>query len=217
MAAARDHGAGRVGRIRLATRLPLIGEPMQGLAVAWRESYPDVELVVHELSERDIRIAIQERRVDLALLAKPLVWPRATSVSLYREHLLAGFPHDHALNEVPLLTWEILRNYQFLVQGWDESQAAREFYAAMMGSGVRFSVHPASKQSILGLVAAGFGITLVTQAQAEVDVPGVEYRQIEEQNASVEIQLVWLPENENAVVGRFVSFMGEQSASRRLL
>jgi DNA-binding transcriptional LysR family regulator len=103
------------------------------------------------------------------------------------------------------------------VQGWDESQSAREYYASIMGSGIRFETHAASKQSVLGLVGAGFGITLVTGSQAHVRIPGVTYRQILEDNASVEIQLIWVPESEEAVVGRFVSFMREMSASRRLL
>jgi DNA-binding transcriptional LysR family regulator len=86
-----------------------------------------------------------------------------------------------------------------------------------MGSGIRFAVHSASKQSVLGLVGAGFGITLATQSQAHVRIPGVVFRHVLEENAEVEIQLVWVPENEDVAVGRFVSFMREMSTSRRLL
>ena len=103
------------------------------------------------------------------------------------------------------------------MQGWEESQTAREFYASFMGSGVRYSAHAASKLSVLSLVSAGLGITLVTESQAEVQVPGIVIKPIAEENAWVEVKLVWIPENEEAVVGRFVAFMRDEARSRKFV
>jgi DNA-binding transcriptional LysR family regulator len=86
-----------------------------------------------------------------------------------------------------------------------------------LGNDIRFDTHAVSKQSILGLVGAGFGITLVTRAQAHVKVPGVIFRRILEDDADLEVHLAWVPENEDVVVGRFIAFMRELSGSRRLL
>ena len=66
-------------------------------------------------------------------------------------------------------------------------------------------------------VAAGFGVTLATASQAEVTVPGVVFRPIAETNASVQIDLVWRPELEDAAVGRFVAYMRDETRSRRLV
>jgi DNA-binding transcriptional LysR family regulator len=85
-----------------------------------------------------------------------------------------------------------------------------------MGCGARFQTHAASKQCILALVAAGFGVTLVTQSQSEVSFPGVAYRPIREENAWVEIDLAWSPEAEDPAVGRFVAFMRDEARARRL-
>ena len=49
-----------------------------------------------------------------------------------------------------------------------DSQAAREFYACLLGKAVRFRPHGAGKQSVFALVAAGFGVTLATESQAAV-------------------------------------------------
>ena len=210
-------GLGNVGRIRLGMRLPSVGEPIQGLLRGWRSNNPDVVMSVYEMNERDILTAIEERRLDLAFIAKHTLWPRAVSIPVYRERLLAALPKEHKLARRKTLTWKMIREDTFLVQGWEESQTARERYASLMGEGIRFVAHSASKQSVLGLVGAGFGITLVTQAQAHVRIPGVVFRHILEENAQVEVQLAWVPENEEVAVGRFVSFMREMSASRHLL
>ena len=79
------------------------------------------------------------------------------------------------------------------MQGWDESQVARDLYASLIGGRTKFQMHPASKQSVFALVAAGFGITLATASQAEVSFPGVVFKSIEAANASIQIVLAWLP------------------------
>jgi DNA-binding transcriptional LysR family regulator len=217
METGQSAGRGSVGKVRLGVRLPSVGEPVQGLLKAWRSQNLDVDLKIFEMNEREISTAIEERRLDLAFMTKQTLWPRAVAIPVYRERLLAAFPKGHKLARRKSLTWEMIREDTFLVQGWEESQTAREYYVSFMGSGIRFDTHAASKQSVLGLVGAGFGITLVTQSQAHVRIPGVVYRHILEENAEVDVHLVWIPENEEAAVGRFVSFMRELSASRHLL
>jgi DNA-binding transcriptional LysR family regulator len=213
-AAGEQNAKGMVGRIRIGTRLPTAGQPIQSMLATWHKQFPEVELSVFELNDRDILTGIEERRLDVALMTQHTVWPRAVWEPMYHERLLVALPRDHPLGQRRTLTWDLLREETLLVQGWDESQAARELYASFLGSGAHYTAHAASKQSILGLVAAGFGITLVTEAQAHVKVPGVLYRPIFEKNAVIQVVLVWVRENENAVVGRFVSFMRQFARAR---
>jgi DNA-binding transcriptional LysR family regulator len=210
-------GAGDVGEVRLGVRMPPIGEPLRSLLVRWHENQPSVALIISEMSDQDIIIALEERRLDAALMASHTLWPRATAVPLYRERLVAALPLRHRLADHEAISWTTLGHETFLVQGWDDSQTAREFYASLLGSGVNFQGHPASKQSIFGLVAAGFGITLATMSQSEVVFPGIIFKSIDEPDAWVEVDLAWLPELEDATVGRFVAFMRDEARSRRLV
>lgn len=213
----RCNGSGNVGQIRLGVRMPPIGEPIQSLLSSWHERSPQVEFELHEMNERDILTALEERRLDVAFMTEHTLWPHAVAEPIYRERLLAALPTGHPLAARKTLNWDLLRDETFLVQGWDESQTAREFFASLLGSGVRFQTHAASKQSILALVGAGFGVTLVTRSQSHVRFPGVAFRQILEDNAWVTVDLVWVPENEAAVVGRFVAFMRDEAHSRHLV
>jgi DNA-binding transcriptional LysR family regulator len=69
---------------------------------------------------------------------------------------------------------------------------------------------------VFALVGAGFGITLATRSQSEVAFPGVVFRPIREENAWVQIELVWSPDAEDPAVGRFVAFMRDAASSRGL-
>jgi DNA-binding transcriptional LysR family regulator len=187
------------------------------MLASWRKQFPEVGLSMSELNERDILTGLEERRLDVALMTQHTLWPRAAWEPMYRERLLVALPRDHVLARRRTISWDLLREETLLVQGWDESQSARELYASFLGSGAHYIAHAASKQSVLGLVAAGFGITLVTEAQAHVKVPGVIYRSIYEKNATIHVVLAWVPENESAVVGRFVSFMRQFARAQGLV
>jgi len=207
---------GEAGEIRLGVRLPTVGEPIQSILGEWRARFPGVDLKVFEWNEHEIRKGLEDRRLDAAFITKHSLWPQAVGEPLYREALFVALPSAHPLARRHSLTWKALRGEIFLVQGWEDNQVARELYSRFLGSGVRYASHSASKQSVLGLVASGFGITLVTSAQAHVKIPGVKFRSIREDNAELEVEIVWVPENEDAVAGRFVAFMRELVQSRKL-
>lgn len=213
---AQSNANGQVGQIRLGVRMPPIGKPLQALLEHWRDRFPGADLILYEMNERDIQAAIEERRIDAALMTKHTLWPHAVAEPIYREPVLLALPKNHPLRARKIIKWSHLHDQTFLVQGWDESQSAREFYASFLGSGVKYQAHATSKQSVLALVGAGFGMTLVTKSQSEVRFPGVVYRPIAEKNAYLEMELVWSPENKEAVVGRFVAFMRDEARSRRL-
>jgi DNA-binding transcriptional LysR family regulator len=129
---------------------------------------------------------------------------------------MAVLPAAHPLARQSVVRWNELREEVILVQGWEESQVAREFYAAFLGDGARFEAHPASKQSVFALVSAGFGITFATASHAETEFTGVVFKRIDDPGASVEMSLAWLPELEDPAVGRFVAFLRDEARSRSL-
>lgn len=217
MRAGKSNGAAETGRLRLGVRMPPIGQPLQFLLAAWRTQHPGVVLTLHELNDNEIFAALAERTLDAALVTTHALRPGASTVPVYREPVVAALPVTHALASHDFLTWNLLREETFLIQGWDDSHSARDFYASFLGEGVRFSPHPASKQSVMALVGAGLGITLATRSQAEVVFPGVIYRPIREDNAWLQVELAWRPRSEEAAVGRFVSFMRDEARSRGLL
>ena len=213
---ANQNGSGHIGEIRLGVRMPPVGEPLGSLLAGWRVRNPNIALMIAEMNEPSMTVALQQRRLDLALVTSFTRCGDAETMPLYRERLTAALPLAHALAANDSVDWADLRGETILIQEWYESQTTRELYASLLGQSVRFSAHPASKQSVFALVAAGFGVTLATASQAEITVPGVVFRPIAETNASIQIELVWRRELEDAAVGRFVAYLRDETRSRRL-
>jgi DNA-binding transcriptional LysR family regulator len=215
--AGKRNGTGIAGEVRLGLRMAPIGEPMLDLLAGWRQSCADVVLTIYEMNERDLAIALEGRRVDAVLAPAWMVSRRAAALPVYRERLFAALPAQHTLVQCRRLTWPALTQETILVQGWDESQAERDFLSPRLGEAADLRSQAASKVSILALVAAGFGITVVPQTQAEFGFPGVAFLGIDEPDAVLQVDLAWMPEAEEPALGRFVAFIRDEARSRRLL
>jgi DNA-binding transcriptional LysR family regulator len=207
------NGTGETGEIRLGVRMAPQGQPLCGLLGRWRVQHPNVDISVSEMNDRDLAACLEAGRLDVALTMSYAVSPLAVSIPLYRSPLLAVLPPGHRLAGHSSVGWNDLRPETILVQGWDASQAAREFYASFLGSGARFQAHAASQQSVFALVAAGFGVTMAANGAAEVAAPDVIFKPIDEPTAFEQVALAWLPAREDPAVGRFVAFMRDEARS----
>ena len=214
--AGRSRGTGQIGEIHLAVGMP-VGPAFGDRLKFWHNQNPQIEITLHDLNERESMLALMERRIDVAIVPRHGLCRQVTNELIGREPILVAMPKLHHLATAEPITWDDLRDETFLVQGWETSQSEQEFYASLLGGGMKCKVHPASKQTILALVGAEFGLTLVTKSQAQVQYPNVIYRPIAEANAQVDIALAWAPQNEEAVVGRFVAFMRDRKRSWGIL
>ena len=208
---AHANGTAKAGEFKLGVRTPPIGDPLRRLLAVWRRDHPMVVVTVHEMPDHDLYTALTNRRLDVALFSGYGHWPNVVTELLFRERLFAALPERHILSTHADIRWSDLRSETILLHEWDGNHTTREFYASLVGIGIPFRSHPASEQSVFALIAAGFGVTLATESQAQVNVPGMIYKRIAENNAFVEVRLAWLPSSEDAVVGRFISFMRDQS------
>ena len=214
--AGAQSGSGDAGHIRLGVQLPPAGAPLVGLLASWRARHPGVGLTITEMNDRDLAAAVEGRRLDAALAVSDTVWPRASTVPLYRDQLLAALPAGHSLAGQAKIHQGELRGERLLIQGWEDSQTARALYGSFLGEGVQLQCHAASKQSVFALVGAGFGIALATASQAETAFPGVVFKAIDDPDASIQVVLAWREELEDAAVGRFVAFLRDEARSRGL-
>ena len=89
-----------------------------------------------------------------------------------------------------------------------------EFVVSLLGPEATLQSHPVSRQGLLSLVSAGFGVALITESWADLSCSGVIVKPVAETNAWVDIDLTWTPDREEAVVGRFVAFLRDEARAR---
>jgi len=160
--AARDPLAGplRLGVIpTLAPYLmPMILKPL-------RQSYPGLSIELWEDQTRMLIDGLRNHRLDAALLATEPDAPEITEIALFEEPLLAALPFHHALAEAKIVSEEDLAG-ELLVLA-DGHCLSNQALAACgrKGAGARGafqnSMQAATLETLVNLVAAGYGATLL--------------------------------------------------------
>jgi DNA-binding transcriptional LysR family regulator len=77
--AGQQSGKGLIGSIRLGVRLPPVGEPLRALLAAWHGESPHIGLNLHETNDHELRTAMIEHRLDVAIVPEHSLWPGAVS------------------------------------------------------------------------------------------------------------------------------------------
>jgi DNA-binding transcriptional LysR family regulator len=161
----------RRGRVRLGATPSLCASLVPGVLRTFRDSYPGVELFVHEDGSQDLVRILAAGELDLALIITPLSGqaPALTTEELLREELVViSAPDAPAPVTGRPLRIEDLRHTPLVMfrHGYDLRELT---LAACHGAGFEpsFSVEGGEMDAVLGFVRAGLGLALVPSMVAE--------------------------------------------------
>ena len=119
---------------------------------------------------------------------------------MWREPLLAVLPTGHALAEQPSATWADLAGETFVVRhGGTGPQAYEHIIQRLAG---RWALGPSilrcnvERDTLMRMIAQGFGISIAGQAAALVDRPGIAFRPFRDEPEPVPYSAVWSPYNQ---------------------
>jgi LysR family hydrogen peroxide-inducible transcriptional activator len=175
--------AGQMEAVARAARDPLVGPLKLGiiptlapylmpiLLKPLRQAYPGLTIELWEDQTRALIEGLRNHRLDAALLATPPESPEITEIALFNEPLLAALPLDHP-QAVGLTVQEDSLADEMLVLA-DGHCLANQALAACgkpsplrAGSsrqrgGLQSSMQAATLETLVNLVAAGYGATLI--------------------------------------------------------
>ncbi len=168
----------------------------------------DLELELREATPRQQIQAIRHFHIDLALTVGPVEDVDLNSEPLWTEQLVAVLPADHALSARATLGWTDLTAERILLRApnhdhWVASHVAR--LAASEGCVLDIAEYSATRENMVGLVRAGFGVTLFSESSLlSLNTQGLTTRLMTGPATELEIVGVWLPENANPALRRFL-------------
>ena len=187
--AARDPlvGALRLGVIpTLAPYLmPLIFGPLQ-------KSYPGLEIELWEDQTRLLLEGLRSHRLDAALIASSTGSQEFAEVSLFAEPLLAALPPSHHLAACKTVDESALAP-DLLVMADGHCLANHSLAACGAKAGLQSAMQAATLETLVNLVAAGYGTTLIPSlAATSLAHRGIELRPLT-QNSTRTIRLASRP------------------------
>ena len=137
----------------------------------FREACPNVELNFHEMLASEVAQALQERKIDVGF-ARPQLPPldHVAQRLILEEPYLAALPKRHRLAGRTLIALSDLADEPFVLYPTTPGPSVMEiFMSACRESGFMPRVVQEARhlQTVVSLVAAGVGVSLVPQAAAD--------------------------------------------------
>jgi DNA-binding transcriptional LysR family regulator len=190
---ARLAAQGSLGRLTVAYISTSLYNVMPATVRVFRERFPGVEVILREMCSPSLEEAILAGDVQAGFLIPQQRYDGLMMEPLVRERVMVALPAAHPLSNrrhVPLaaLAGEAFVNY--------DRQVAPGVHDAVIalcrseGFSPRVVQLAASDQAVLGLVAAGVGVALVSECLAGVRRHEVAYREIVSPSAQVEYGFV---------------------------
>ena len=222
VAAARAHRTELVGTIRFAaipTIAPyLLPRFVQHLRMRW----PHADLELHELQTAAMIEALERGGIDLGIVAVPYETGRLHVEPLAFEPFLLAVPETHELADATSLSVSTLADMQMLLL--TEGHCLREHVrnaCDLAGQVAQSEVHDASLSTIVQMVAAGGGVTLLPASAISVEARtgnGIVAVPFDEDAPGRTIAMAWRPTDPRAshiagVHGDLAAAVTEQIAS----
>lgn len=206
-------GRAEVGQLSVGFFTSLVSGRLHDLLAACRHVWADVALSFVEGPYPDQLAAVRDRRLDVGIYAGDVEVSTIETLDLWSEPLLAALPDRHPLAARGSLDWPSLATEVVLMRSWESGPIVYNFFASRLspkGYMPRIDQHAVARENLLGLVGAGFGVTIVAEPATGATYPGVVFRPIAEPDAFLPIKAAWLPGNDNPLLRRFVSFLREE-------
>ncbi|OLC57334.1 MAG: hypothetical protein AUH76_19290 [Candidatus Rokubacteria bacterium 13_1_40CM_4_67_11] len=182
--------------------------------------HPDVELELRDLTAAEQIAALEAGRIHVGILRPPVQSKTLMTERLLSETLVVAFPPGHRFKSYERVPWRALIDQPYVLFSRRRAPAfeavvARACREAGLTLKVKYEVeHP---QTILAIVEAGLGISLVPASLGMLKRPGITYRRLWPAGPSLETVIAWRRGSELPLVQAFVRVAREVARPRRLL
>jgi DNA-binding transcriptional LysR family regulator len=178
----------------------------------FRQRFPAVHLALQEMSSREQTEALMDRRLQVGLI-RPITMPEAlVSVELFREPLVAVMRADHPL---ALETHEHIAIKQLAEEPF-------VYFPRTYGTGLYDQLISLSRQAgfsprivqearettiIIGLVAAGLGVSVLPATYRRMQIEGVVYRTLVDEGATSALWLIHRRDERSTLARAFIELL----------
>jgi DNA-binding transcriptional LysR family regulator len=207
----RQASAGMTGTLALG----FVGSVSYGLLpellVKFRREHPDIRFDLRELPSSDQLVELEAERIDLGLVRLPLAKAHNFLFKVVRrERMIAVLPREHRLASAPAISLGELASDTFMMFPPSRvlslhTKTIDACHAA--GFSPRVALEAWQMPTMVSLVAAGVGITLLPAQIREIPHQGVVYKEISDQFESLELEiaLAWRHTNSSKLCLHVVS------------
>lgn len=160
-----QHSSGLLtGSLRLGVIPSIAPYVLPPLLPLVRQTYPDLELHIRETQTLPLTQELIDGKLDVLLLALPIQEPEIATLRLFDDRFLLAVPPDRAMSSHVRATKDLIENERLLLL--EEGHCLRDqalTYCSLQQVRAINTFGVSSLSTIVEMVAAGFGVTLLPE------------------------------------------------------
>lgn len=183
----------------------------------YRERFPDVDLAVYAMTTEEQIQALLEGRLDVGFVVSPLKDKNLAIHIIWRESLVLALPENHHLAAQSQVRVPDLESERFIMFQRHRGCGLYDGVIAVCqqaGFSPRVIQEADEMQVILGFVAAGLGVALLSASVQQFQRPGIVYRTLLPTTPTITLALAWDHHNPSVVLQAFVQIVKEVSSTK---
>lgn len=210
---ARRAQLGELGELKIGftTSAPFTSSIPQAI-FAFRQSFPAVHLALQEMNSMEVAARLEDESIQVGIM-RPLSLPDSlVVVELLREPLVAIINADHPLaqgSEQGLYLSELATEpFVFFPRTYGSGLYAQLMDLARAAGFTPLITQEAGEvMTIIGLVAAGLGVTVLPASYRRMRIDGVVYRTLLDPEATSAVWLVQRKDQQSPMARAFVELV----------
>jgi DNA-binding transcriptional LysR family regulator len=211
---ARRTARGELGTINIGYVNTAMLEPdLPELLSAFRASVPDAQITLDETAVQEQILALEQHRLDIGILRAPAgpLPGDLRSRPFTRGRLVAVVPARLASRlQQPVRLTDLADEPFIALRDPDGIGLAHHVTTLCMRAGFtpRLDLRVDNATSIVGLVAADFGVSVLPAALAQIGLTNVAFLELAEPDATTELLIVHRPADMSPLKRRFLQLAG---------
>ena len=198
---------GELGSLVIGYTGPALYSVLPKIIRTFRDRYPQVELVFKEICTNGQVKALNSGDIDVGFLHPPIKGD-FEFISIMTEKMILALPEDHPLTTFTQVPISKLSNQPFILF---PRQEGPYLYSRILSMCQQAGFSPQVVQevtpqpTIIGLVAAGIGVSFVSSSLQSINRPGVVYRELDVLTPELELVAAWKIEKVSPVLQKFLT------------
>jgi DNA-binding transcriptional LysR family regulator len=216
---ARRAQLGQLGELKIGfTSSAPFNSSIPQAIFAFRQAFPAVHLALQEMSSKEVAEALVDESVQVGIM-RPLPLPESlVAVELFREPLVAIIRADHPLavgsEEGLQLSALAAEPFVFFPRSYGSGLYAQLLNLAReAGFSPLITQEAGEPMTIIGLVAAGLGVTVLPASYQRMRIDGVVYRTLLDAEANTAVWLVQRRDQHSPMAKAFFELLTKQAVA----
>jgi len=212
VAAARRLAEGVEGELRLGFAGSTLASFLPSVIRRFRAERPNVALVLREIASALQPDAILAGEIDIGFNRGSPNNPLIATKRIIEEALVAVLPPDHALGARTKVRLHELADYQLVMFRREVAPALFDQISprlAQAGMNMTTALLAEEWITLVGLVAAGAGVSIAPESFQRIQWGEVRYVPLEESAEGVDVSCSWLASNSSPLVAQFLGMISD--------